>query len=326
MKFLHYLVKKKFTREQWFFIFSIFLLIFVICYYFYFKKPQGFVPETVVTVSSGESLTTIAKNLKEQNVITSSFWFINLVIFRHGETSVTAGDYIFHEPENIVSVARRFTTADFQLTPIKVTIPEGSSTYDIADIVSKKFAGFDTVKFLELSRSKEGYLFPDTYFLFATVKPDALITILEDNFKTKITPLLPKIEASGRSLHDVLVLASLLEEEAMTTRDREIVAGIFLKRLSIGMLLQSDAPFKYINGKTSAELTQTDLKIDSPYNTYRYPGLPPTPVSNPGLDSINAALNPASTKYFYFLSDSEGKIHYAATLAEHNKNVRKYLR
>jgi UPF0755 protein len=302
------------------------LLVFFILYDLFFKTPTGFKPETVISVVSGETVTTIAQHLREQHLITSSFWFTNLIVLRHGEKRITAGDYIFHSPENLFSVARRFTTADFQLTPIKTTIPEGSSIYDIAEIMSKKFADFDPVKFLALAKSEEGYLFPDTYFLFATVKPEALIAILKDSFKQKTDPLLPEIAQSGRSLKDIVILASLLEAEAKTTADRGLIAGIFLKRISLGMKLQSDATFRYINGKTTAELTAKDLQIDSPYNTYRYPGLPPGPISNPGLDALTAAIHPVASKYLYFLSDKDGIVHYATTFAEHQKNVKKYLR
>lgn len=319
-------LERKLKREHIVLVVVVLLILGTMGYRIFWRTPPGFKSETVVSVTAGESVSVIAKHLQEQHLINSPFWFTNLIILRHGESKITAGDYIFHEPESLFSVAKRFTTADFQMTPIKTTIPEGSSIYDIAEIMSNKFATFDPVVFLDKAKDEEGYLFPDTYFLFATVKPEALITTLKNNFAQKIEPLKVEITQSGRTLHDVLVLASLLEGEVKSTADRKIVAGIFLRRMAIGMKLQSDATFRYINGKTSAQLTATDLKIDSPYNTYRYPGLPPTPISNPGLDTISAALHPTETKYFYFLTDSKGEVHYAVTYAQHLKNVKKYIK
>jgi len=120
-------------------------------------------------------------------------------------------------------------------------------------------------------------------------------------------------------------MASILEGEALTTSDRKLVAGVLWRRLEIGMPLQVDATFSYVNGKTTFELTLDDLKIDSPYNTYKYKGLPPTPINNPGLNSINAALYPTKTKYLYFLSGNDGKMHYARTFEEHKRNRQLYL-
>ncbi len=319
-------LERKLKREH---VLIALLILFVILFFGYrtfFMTPPGFKEETVINVAEGESVTTIAKHLADSHLINSTFWFTNLIILRHGEKNITAGDYIFHSPQNLFRIAKRFTTADFQLTPIKVTIPEGSSIYDIATIMSGKFVEFNSVDFLAQSKDDEGYLFPDTYFLFATVKPETLIATLKANFKMKIDPLLPEINESGRSLHDLLVLASLLEGEVKTTVDRKIVAGIFLKRLSLGMKLQSDAPFRYINGKTSAELTSADLNIDSPYNTYRYAGLPPQPISNPGLDTITSALHPTATNYLYFVTDKASNVHYATTYEQHQRNVKRYLR
>jgi len=302
------------------------IVLFGIFYYFFIHVAAGFQSETVVSIQSGESLDQISRQLADQHVVSSAFWFSNLVILQGGEHKLVAGDYIFHSGNSLFKVSRRVMSGDFENTPIKVTFPEGSDTYADAAIMSKKFASFDPVTFIQLAKPDEGYLFPDTYFLFATVQPDTLISIMEANFHAQVDPLLPAVATSGRSLKDIITMASILEEEGKTTQDRQIIAGILWKRIDSGKNLQIDSPFQYILGKTSSELTVTDLKIDSPYNTYLYPGLPPTPISSPGLNSINAALHPIATPYWFFISDSNGDMHYATTFAQHEANIKKYLR
>lgn len=136
---------------------------------------------------------------------------------------------------------------------------------------------------------------------------------------------MPEVEKSGRSLEDIIVMASILEGEAKTREDMEIVSGILWKRIEIGMPLQVDTSFVYILGKATEDLTLSDLEVKSPYNTYLYKGLPPGPISNPGLDSIRAAVNPTTTPYLYFLTGNDGKMYYARTFDEHVKNKQKYL-
>jgi UPF0755 protein len=130
----------------------------------------------------------------------------------------------------------------------------------------------------------------------------------------------------GKPEGDIIKMASIVEEEGRTMETREIIAGILWKRISIKMPLQVDSSFKYINGKTTATLTTEDLKIDSPYNSYTNRGLPPTPISNPGLAAIRATINPIKTPYLYFLSDKNGNMHYAITFEEHVENKLKYLK
>ena len=163
----------------------------------------------------------------------------------------------------------------------------------------------------------------------SSTKPEAIISIMRKNFDRKISQI-PQISAQGEtsnnhSLKDVIIMASILELEASTTESRGTISGILWKRLDLGMPLQVDSTFFYINGKNTYELTVKDLKINSPYNTYLHTGLPPTPVDNSGTDSIMAALSPISTNYLYYLSSKDGTIHYAKTLDEHRLNIARYL-
>jgi UPF0755 protein len=303
-------------------ILAILLFLF---YYFFYQTPNSFKPDTTIQIQSGKSLMATARDLERQGIVTSPFWLTNLVVLMGGEHRVVAGNYYFGHADNLFRVARRITHGDFGLVQVKVTIPEGTNIYEMNQILSKKFNLFNSVRFLELAKDKEGYLFPDTYFFLPTVQPTDVIDLMSKTYQQKIAALQDEIATSSHPEKDIITMASILEGEAKTETDRKLVAGILWRRLAIGIALQVDSSFKYVNGKTSGELTTADLKINSPYNTYRFAGLPPTPISNPGLDSIKAALEPTSSDYLYFLSDKEGNIHYAKTLQEQIANKRKYL-
>jgi UPF0755 protein len=300
-----------------------FLLFFI--YYFFYQTPNTFKPDTTVRIEGGQSLMSITKSLKSEGIVSSPFWLENLVILMGGERKVVAGYYLFHDPQNLFKVARRITKGDYEIVPIKVTIPEGLNIKEISATLGSRLNLFNSNEFLEQTKDKEGYLFPETYFFVPTILSSDIVSRLESTFDQKISPLRGEIASSGRSLDDIIKMASILEGEAKKTEDRKIIAGILWKRISLGIPLQVDTTFKYINGKTSAELTASDLKISSPYNTYKNKGLPPTPISNPGLDTIMAALEPMQTNYLYFLSDKNGEIHYAKTLKEHAINRAKFL-
>lgn len=304
----------------------ILVVFWVFLYSLFLKVPSGFAPETVITIFSGKSLNDVSIQLNQNKIISSSFWLKVIMYVMGGERKIIAGDYIFHKQEDVFQIARRLIHGNFEMLAVKVTIPEGSSSGDVAEIVSKKFPHFDATTFAREAKLQEGYLFPDTYFLYATIKPDELIKQMRDNFDTHLISLANSVSSSTHSLSDVITMASILETEARTTNDRQLVAGILWKRIKQGMNLQIDAPFKYIINKSSNQLTMSDLAINSPYNTYKNKGLPPTPISNPGLDAINSALNPISSPYLYFLSDNKGIMHYAVTFAEHQANIAKYLR
>lgn len=210
---------------------------------------------------------------------------------------------------------RLFFKEDIQiLAPqIRITIPEGYAVKDIAERF-KNFRNFNGEKFLELAKNKEGYLFPDTYYFTSKETPEEIIEKLENNFKAK----------AGDVQKDILIMASIIEKEAHNKEDRRIISGILWKRIKEGMPLQVDAVFDYLLDKESSEITQADLKMDSPYNTYKHKGLPPTPICNPGLDAIDAALNPTDSKYWYYLSDRNGVTHFAKNFDEHKLNRARY--
>ncbi len=180
---------------------------------------------------------------------------------------------------------------------------------------------YSFLKDLPKNRSLEGYLYPDTYRVWKDQLPNTLIEkqLAEFEKKTK-DAVIGTQSAPLKTLDDVVILASIVEAEVTANTDRAIVAGIFLNRLRIGMALQTDASLSYLHGSNRAQATAEDLASSSLYNTYKLRGLPPGPVGNPGIASIQAVLNPTKTDYFYFLTDKAGKVYYGRTLEEHAAN------
>jgi UPF0755 protein len=221
-----------------------------------------------------------------------------------------------------------------------VTIPEGLRREEIAEkfISGLEKQGSEIMhfrsEFLEESSDLEGYLFPDTYLFPRDVKASVVVSTLRNTFNMKMEEV-GNNYPSGYGLNDIVTLASLIEREAITDEERPVVAGILYNRLTNNWPLQVDATVQYaianVRCKDKVEcswwpksLTREDLEVDSPYNTYKYPGMPPFPISNPGLKSLIAAVNPTSSDYYFYIH-VDGKIYYAKTLSEHNENVRKYL-
>ncbi len=303
---------------------GILLLFILVLYISFYKTPSDFPKDKVVTISSGESLQQITSDLYEKNVIKSPLVFRSLVILLGGEKKIIAGDYLLESRESPLTLAYRFMQGDFDLEPITITIPEGRNIFQMADYFEENLVEFDKTLFLNLAQKEEGYLFPDTYFVSPVIKPATLIALMKGNFDKKMEEIL-SVYSTDRPIEDIIVMASLLEAEAKTTESRRIIAGILWKRISIGMPLQVDSTFSYVNGKNTYELTLADLEIDSLYNTYKYRGLPPGPITNPGTDSIIAAMTPISTKYLYFLSSRSGDMYYGRTFEEHKRNKERYL-
>ncbi len=332
--------KQNFTKKLWMEIYKYifpenlnkkrvilaFVLAFVISLFLVlvFSSTSRFPVGTVVEIKSGESLQSITVKLRQDNIIRSEFIFRSLVIAFGGEKKVIAGDYLLARKENAFSMARRLVNGKFGIDTLKITIPEGWNIFQIADYLEKNLVLFNKKDFIDLAKDKEGYLFPDTYFVLGSVKPTEIIKMMENNFLKRIDVLEEKISRSGYTKKEIIIMASILEGEALP-KDRNVVAGILWKRLDMGMPLQVDSTFSYINGKNTYELTLDDLKIDSLYNTYKYKGLPPGPINNPGLEAITSALNPIKTKYLYFLTEKDGTIHYAKTFEEHKRNKELYL-
>lgn len=308
------------------FVFILAVAFFVILINYFVSPPANFPAPYRITIQSGETLFSISRELKKDNVIRSPRIFEVFMIVLGSEKNISEGEYYFEKPVSTLSVALRISGKQFGIEKKKITFPEGFTNKQIADRLSQNLTGFDGLLFLTLAKDYEGYLFPDTYKFFPSVTPDFVIASMKKNFANQMAPLESDIVQSGKSQEQIIIMASIIEKEARGRDDRAVISGILWKRLANKIPLQVDAPFLYILGKDSKSLTKTDLALNSPYNTYKNLGLTPTPIDNPGIEAIKAAIHPVDSPYYYYLHDSDGKIHYAKTYAEHKKNISKYLK
>jgi|AntAceMinimDraft_6_1070360.scaffolds.fasta_scaffold01894_2 UPF0755 protein len=307
----------------WIGFFILLISIFFGGLFLYATSSTEIQKEKNIIIPQGATFSRASDILRSENIIRSSF--AAQIFGRISQTPIQAGVYQFVEGKYPLSeVLRRLTDGDYGDVFIKITIPEGSTNKQIANILGKKIPDFNNQEFEELTKDHEGYLFPETYLFLPGVSTGGVIEVMLNTFQEKTKKI--QQDLGTKSLEDIIIMASLIEKEA--TRDKEeqkIVSGILWKRISIAMPLQVDAPFLYTRGKTSAQLSLSDLRADGPYNTYTRKGLTPTPIGNPGLSSIEAALSPKESSYLFYLHDNNGGIHYGVTHDDHVKNKQKYL-
>ncbi|MBI4118571.1 MAG: endolytic transglycosylase MltG [Parcubacteria group bacterium] len=298
----------------------------LVFFFFFISAPIGFPSGSLISIEKGMTLTEAARVLDERKIVQSPFMLKALVFVLRGEGGIQSAEYFLPKPQNVLTIAWRLTHGQHGLNPIRVTFPEGVSNKEIALVMKQKFPNFDDEEFLRIADNDEGYLFPDTYYFLPKVEPRTVLLALTNNFKLKLKDFEEEVLMSGHTIHEILTMASLLEKEAYTYEDMRVIAGLLWKRIEIGMPLQVDATFLYINGKTTFDLTLEDLrKNESPYNTYKHKGLPPGPIVNPGLLAIRATLNPRETPYLFYLSDLASNIHFSRTFDEHKVKKARYL-
>ncbi|OGG77238.1 hypothetical protein A3B35_02855 [Candidatus Kaiserbacteria bacterium RIFCSPLOWO2_01_FULL_54_24] len=289
------------------------------------QAPDNFPVNELVTVASGATLSEAATSLEGAGVVRSAFTLELIMRFTGHERDVHAGDYLFRQPENIFTVAKVVALGRYGLEPMRIRVPEGATTKEMAAIFGGNLPRFDTERFLSEAQQYEGFLFPDTYFFLPNATDELVLTSLRQSFDEHIKLISKDIVAFGRPLKDIVIMASLLEREARLMEDRRKIAGVLWNRLDRGMLLQVDAAFLYTLGKGTFALTTSDLKSDDPYNTYVNKGLPPGAIGSPSMDSLLAAVTPVKHDYLFYLADRNHITYYAKTYEEHLKNKRKYL-
>jgi len=296
-------------------IFILFLGLFFLWQGIYLPKSSALVEEKLFLVEKGQSLFQIGENLEKEGLIKNKFFFDFYLFLKEAQKKLQAGEYLISPSESIAEVAKKIISGD--TARISVTIPEGFTVKQIEEKLNLKLPG----------ENLEGFLFPDTYQFPLMVSGEEVVKKMRDNFEKKLTPdLREEIERQGKTIFEIVTLASLIEKEVKTKEDRELVSGILWKRLKNNILLQVDATITYLTGKKTTKIPMEDLQIDSPYNTYKYKGLPLGPICNPGLDSIKAAIYPKNSEYWYYLSTPEGETIFSKTLAEHNTAQAKYLK
>ena len=299
-------------------------------------------PATIFTIEKGESTKTIAANLQEQKLIGSGWAFRLYAKLTGAEDKFIAGNHQLEANLSIRNLVKSLETEKNISSEIKIKFREGWSAQDIANYLSTnkivsedefiKATAIDKWQnkydFLNGIKAKtvEGFIFPDTYFIFADASPEDIIKKALDNFKVKLTPeMRAEITRKNIDLLEVLTLASIIQWEATDEKDMKMAADIFTKRIAKGIALQSDATVNYVTGKSETRPTAEDLAVDSPYNTYKYRGLPPGPIGNPSLAAIKAVIYPTPNEYYYFIHTKDRRPIYAKTYDEHLANVAKYL-
>ena len=282
--------------------------------------------QKIFVIERGEAIREVGNSLKKEGLIRDPVVFFLLIKKAGSEKAIQAGDYKLSPSMDLYKIVDTLKHGTIDLW---VTIPEGFRAEEIADTLSENLP-VDAV-FRQKLAQEEGYLFPDTYLIPKDASAETVIEIMKSNFNTKTKAA--GIPQDAKSLSRIVTIASLVEREAKFADDAYMVASVITNRLEIGMGLQIDATVQYILGYISSEkvwwkrhLTIADLRTPSPYNTYIHAGLPPTPISNPGINALKAAANPAKTDYLYYVSDSAGHLHFAKTLDGHNQNVQKYIK
>ncbi len=295
-----------------------------------------------ITIPDGAGSKTIAGILKDNGVIRSEGAFVRYVKRNGLGQDLRSGSYTFSGEQSLADVCTALKKGRGNATEVRVTIPEGLTVEQTAEIFAEKGLvdkdafinytlngdfSYDYLPAKGTPERLEGFLFPDTYQISTSWDEEDIVNMLLRQFDKVLTEeWREQAEANGMSIYEVVTLASIVEREAKVAGDRPIIAGVFLNRLDIGMKLESCATVQYALGEVKPVLLYKDLEIDSPYNTYKNQGLPPTPIAAPGKASLEAALYPTESDYLFFLAKPDGSHFFSKTLAEHNAAKNKYLK
>lgn len=316
----------------------------------YLPKDSHTTEEKMFLVKSGEGAKEIALNLEKTGLIKNGNFFRIYVLTVGQSKLLKAGWYQLSPAMNFPEIVKKLSIG--KIVKLQITFPEGftmqqmeekintflqeeyqSATLETEPVNLAQFKimqfqnQFELFKNAPSESSLEGFLFPDTYEIDLGMDSGLIVTKLLANFDKKLPPeLREEIEKQGKSIFEMVTLASLLEKEVKTLEDRKLVAGILLKRLESGVPLQVDATISYITREKTVKISKEETEIDSPYNTYKYRGLPLGPICNPGIESITAAIYPTASEYWYYLSAPDGKTIFSRTLEEHNIAKAIYLK
>ena len=337
--------KNRFTSK----LILVIILIIMLGWFYYsynVNNPIGNNPTIQpFVIEPGWGSTKISHELKNAGLIRNAYVF-QLYVWSKGIASrLQDGEYFLSKNESLREMAQILSRGAGATKEFTLTFIEGWNNQDMAEYL--KDQGFGTVSdFMAVVQKKadwwneyevlasrpraqdlEGYLFPDTYRIFRDATVTDVVRKMLDNLEAKVTSdLRQEISRQGKTIHEILTLASILEKEVSTDHDRKMVADIFYKRLEVGMALQADSTVNYATGKNQSRSSTTDLEVDSPYNTYKYKGLPPGPISNPGMSAILAAIYPEPNPYYYFLTTPDGQVIYNETHDGHVADKAKYYR
>lgn len=329
------------------FVFIIIIFLIIIFFFLFFVFQKFFLPtnpeslETVnFSIEKGEGIKEISKRLRGENIIKSDLLFILYNIYNGTGSKIQAGEYYLSPSMSFNEIIAILIKGD--VVKEKITIIEGWNLDEIAFYLEEKGISsyedffkeinnfeneFNFLKDKPIELNIEGYLFPDTYEILPSFSLKEIITRMLNNFDRKLTlQMREDIISQNKTIFEIITMASLIEKEVRTTEDKKIVSGLLWKRINVNMPLQVDATIVYLTGKRSTKVSLEELKINSPYNTYMYRGLPLGPICNPGIESIKAAIYPKESDYWFYLSTPKGETIFSRNLEEHNVAKQKYLR
>ena len=305
---------------------------------------NGLDTDKAFIIKQGQGVNEISINLHNNNLIKNKFVFETWLWLLKSEDKVKAGIYtvpanisirslsemILSLPENLQQSLTIVEGWRRNLDQLQTALEKNNFSYEkFIDLTKNKNIWEEEFSFLSdapLSASLEGYLYPDTYFIDNNTTEEDLVGKMLKNFSVKVSAdLQAEIKRQNKTLFEVLTLASIIEREVPHDTDKKMIADVFLKRLTDGIGLQSDATVNFVTGKSLAQPSFKDLEVDSLYNTYKYRGLPPGPISNPSISSIEAVVYPTPNEYYYFLTTKEGEVIYSKTYQEHLAAKAKYL-
>ncbi len=313
-----------------------FILVGIVCiFYFYSLQPVGGSGEKMFIINRGESTTTIAQRLEDQNLIRNKWAFLVFLNLTGQQGKLQAGGFRLSPRYSAGEIAKLLQSGKVDTW---ITFIEGERKEEYA-LKLEESLNLSAEDFLNLEQAEEGYLSPDSYLFPTDYGVDKITAKLRETFNRKWDDL--DLSQASLSQEEIVILASLVEREANTDESRQIVAGILIKRWENDWPLQVDATVQYLKANRQCKsvsnetaddcnwwpkVTGSDLQnFDSPYNTYKYKGLPPAPICNPSLAAIKAVINPQITGYWYYLTGKDGEMYYSETLEEHNQKIQRYL-
>lgn len=313
------------------FVFLVLILIAFFAFFIWWQQGKQAVnphdrSEKIFVINKGEGIREIGKSLKKDGLIRDQIVFFLLVKKLDKDKDIQAGDYRLSPSMDLSTIVDKLSHGTLD---IWVTIPEGLRAEEIADILKEdNFKNYND-SWKQTLVENNGYLFPDTYLIPKDADIDQIVEIMRNNFYKQIEGI--GLDKNSSNLGEIVTVASLVEREVKFADEKPLVASVIYNRLKINMPLQIDATVQYALGKQAdgkwwKQVMPSDLKIDSPFNTYKVIGLPPTPISNPGILSIKAAVSPASTDYLYYVADKQGRSRFSKTLIEHDKNINSVLK
>jgi UPF0755 protein len=302
----------------------------------FFEPPSNSTQVVRVEVPRNATVRTIAERLEQKGLIRHRYAFLLMARLLGESSNMKAGEYELQPSMSLFEIIDKLGRGD--ATAVWFTVPEGLTVSQVADSLAQQ-GMVERRQFLRLAesdgsrfdvgveaprRSLEGYLFPDSYKFKKGVSERAIVTGMLRNFHRQVVEgLHEELRADELPLDKLVILASLIEREARVPEDRPLIAAVIRNRLKEKMLLQIDATVLYALGRHKDRVLLADLKVDSPYNTYKYTGLPPGPICSPGIESIKAALRPAKVDYLYYVARPDGRHIFSTTLAEHNAAIKR---